>query len=416
MRLLTLVVIFASFYMAFCEKARFDNYRVYSMIVENEEQLRILQELENHRDGIEFLESPNSIGDFTELIVPPHKLADINDLFEKYEIKSLAKSNNLQKLIDEEQPQFSSRATFSWEKYYDLDDIYKWLDEMLEEYPNELTNYNYGTSYENRPLRAIKFSRKSGNPLIFIESTIHAREWVTAATATYILNELVTSDDPEIKELADNYDWVIIPVFNVDGYSYTHSKNRLWRKSRSSNGLYPFCVGTDLNRNFDFHHAEAGASRNPCYETYAGTKPFSEKETQALAEFVSNFDNIKMYISFHSYGQMLLFPYGHTKSHAKNFHDMNAIGLKAKEGIKKRYGTNYIVGSIAEAIYLASGSSIDWAYAQRNVSLTYSFEFRDARNGNYGFILPANFIIPNAVEVLDGLKAMTKQAKSLKYF
>lgn len=68
-----------------------------------------------------------------------------------------------------------------------------------------------------------RFIFSQGNPTIFIESTIHAREWITVATATYILNELLTSSDPAIKDLADNYDWVFVPVTNVDGYAYTHS-------------------------------------------------------------------------------------------------------------------------------------------------------------------------------------------------
>lgn len=62
-----------------------------------------------------------------------------------------------------------------------------------------------------------------GNPIIFIESTIHAREWITAATATYFLNELLTSSNADIQSLAQNYDWIIVPVLNVDGYAFTHS-------------------------------------------------------------------------------------------------------------------------------------------------------------------------------------------------
>lgn len=58
---------------------------------------------------------------------------------------------------------------------------------------------------------------------IFIESTIHAREWITAATITFIMNELLTSTDPEVKAMAENYDWIFVPVFNVDGYQYTHT-------------------------------------------------------------------------------------------------------------------------------------------------------------------------------------------------
>lgn len=116
------------------------------------------------------------------------------------------------RLIDDEQPKYSTRGTFGWEKYYDLNSIYSWLNQMLEQYPNSLTNYNFGTSYENRTIRAVKLSMKKGNPTIFIESNIHAREWASVATSTYILNELLSSTDPQIKEMAENYDWVFVPV------------------------------------------------------------------------------------------------------------------------------------------------------------------------------------------------------------
>ena len=62
-----------------------------------------------------------------------------------------------------------------------------------------------------------------GNPTIFIESNIHAREWITSATATWFINELLTSTDPAMQDLAQNIDWIIIPVFNVDGFHYTHT-------------------------------------------------------------------------------------------------------------------------------------------------------------------------------------------------
>lgn len=128
------------------------------------------------------------------------------------------------RLIEDELPSFrSSHFGFDWSNYYRLHAIYEWLDELLEEYPNVLTNYVYGESYEGRPLRAVKVSHKKGNPTIFIESTIHAREWISTATVTYFLNELLTSDKPEIRHLANSYDWVIVPVANVDGYEYSHT-------------------------------------------------------------------------------------------------------------------------------------------------------------------------------------------------
>lgn len=123
----------------------------------------------------------------------------------------------------------------------------------------------------------------------------------------------------------------------------------MWRKNRKPQGSS--CIGTDANRNFAFHHAgkiveilckkkivftsknlflwivEAGASANPCSESYAGAKPFSEPESRALAEFIQSFDNIRLYLSFHSYGQMLLFPYVSTIS----FHFIRYIQFQAKK-------------------------------------------------------------------------------------
>lgn len=64
------------------------------------------------------------------------------------------------RLIDEEQPQGLDRPYFGWEQYKNLSTIYAWLDELLEKYPKVLTNHTYGTSYEKRPLRAVKVSHK----------------------------------------------------------------------------------------------------------------------------------------------------------------------------------------------------------------------------------------------------------------
>lgn len=94
---------------------------------------------------------------------------------------------------------------------------------MLAAHPNILTNYNIGYSFQGRLIRAVRLSYKSGNPAIFIESHIHAREWITSATATWLLNNLITSSDPAIRDIAENIDWYIIPITNVDGFVYTHT-------------------------------------------------------------------------------------------------------------------------------------------------------------------------------------------------
>lgn len=43
----------------------------------------------------------------------------------------------------------------------------------------------------------------------------------------------------------------------------------------SPNGKSP-CLGTDPNRNWEFHWGEAGASTQPCSDSYQGPKAASE--------------------------------------------------------------------------------------------------------------------------------------------
>lgn len=72
-----------------------------------------------------------------------------------------------------------------------------------------------------------------------------------------------------------------------------------WSAFRSS------CEGVDLNRNWDFHWGETGASDNPCHETYAGPKAFSEPETRAVADFILDHkERIQAYLTLHAYSQV----------------------------------------------------------------------------------------------------------------
>lgn len=99
MKSLKIIIFFAFLVVIFGEKARFDNYRVYLIEVENDEQLKVLQDLENYQDGLSFMMPPTTNQtSFVEIIVPPHKFADITELFEKFEMKNELKIENLQRL------------------------------------------------------------------------------------------------------------------------------------------------------------------------------------------------------------------------------------------------------------------------------------------------------------------------------
>lgn len=149
-----------------------------------------------------------------------------------------------------------------------------------------------------------------------MESNIHAREWITSATATWLLNELLTSADPETRELATNIDWYFLVVANPDGFAFTHERNRMWRKTRSTNTL---CFGADPNRNFDFFWMRGGASSNQCSETFGGRSAFSEPETRAIRDFYNSIaGRTRFFLSLHAFGQYVLLPYGHQTGPSHN--------------------------------------------------------------------------------------------------
>lgn len=96
MKSLILATFVACFLLASAEKARYDNYRIYTAKIGNEKQLEILQALENIRDGILFLESPSAVKRSADLLVAPHKFADVTELFESFDIKNEIKVDNVQ--------------------------------------------------------------------------------------------------------------------------------------------------------------------------------------------------------------------------------------------------------------------------------------------------------------------------------
>ncbi|XP_055598837.1 zinc carboxypeptidase-like [Uranotaenia lowii] len=396
------------------EKLRFDNYRSYEVNIQNEEQLRALQTLEESPNGYYFLESPMRSNMKVSILVPPHKYADFENFTSHLDMENSLKIANFQELIDNERPLKRKREGFGWEDYHTLEEMYAWMDELVQQYPQYLRIETYGESFEKRQMKAIILSKQPGNPGIFLESNIHAREWITSATTTWILNQLLTSTDPEVVQLATEYDWYILPVMNPDGLHYTKETNRLWRKNRSRQTI--LCQGVDMNRNFPGHWMEGGASVNPCSDLFAGPSAGSEIETQNVMALLRKYKSqIDFYMSFHSYGQYMLLPYGHQDAeHSENYFDWMQIAEAAAQAAVRKHGTQYTFGTTADVLYVASGSSPDWAHGQEGIPIGVTYEFRDT--GYYGFVLPATQIIPNAEEVLDSLVAWMAKAKELGYF
>lgn len=121
----------------------------------------------------------------------------------------------------------------------------------------------------------------------------------------------------------------IQPLVNPDGYEYTRTVDRLWRKNRSGSGD---CVGVDLNRNYDFQWGGSGASNDSCSDYYQGAKPFSEAETKSQKDFFQRIDqDFYGFVTFHNYGQRILYPWAFNASLTVDHKELDAVGRMAAE-------------------------------------------------------------------------------------
>jgi len=244
-----------------------------------------------------------------------------------------------------------------------------------------------------------------------LDGGIHAREWIGPATVSYMANELITGAVRKRQSrYLDAFDWYIHPVMNPDGYENTHTTDRMWRKTRSGGtpilgGLFGCCKGTDPNRNWDYQWGGKGTSKNQCSQVYHGPSAASEPEVKSVQDFVLERKGlIKLFLTFHSYSQLLLLPWGYDKVRTDDHGELMRVGNRALKALKSVHGTEYEGGATPELLYPAAGGSHDWAKGKAEVKYSYCYELRD--KGRNGFILPASQIIPTGQETFVAVKSM----------
>ncbi|XP_007938383.1 mast cell carboxypeptidase A [Orycteropus afer afer] len=296
----------------------------------------------------------------------------------------------------------------SYTKYNNWDKIVAWTEKMMNKRPEMVSRIKIGTTVEDNPLYVLKVGKQNEEKKsIFMDCGIHAREWVSPAFCQWFVYQATKSygKNKIMTKLLDRMTFYVLPVFNVDGYIWSWTQNRMWRKNRSKN-KNSRCIGTDLNRNFNASWNSFPGNNNPCGDTYQGAAPESEKETKAVADFIrSHLNSIKAYITFHAYSQMLMFPYGYTSKLAPNHKDLAKVAKIGTEALATRYETQYIYGPIASTIYPTTGSSLDWAY-DLGIKHTFAFELRD--KGRFGFLLPESRIKSTCKETMLAVKFIAK--------
>ena len=117
-------------------------------------------------------------------------------------------------------------SSYDWNNYYSHRHINDFIDELAYANPLWVKTKSIGKTYEGRDMKVIEISHAGPEaPIAWIEAGIHAREWISSATATYIANELVNNYD-ENKEIVDNLNIYRLPMANPDGYEFSRYFDR----------------------------------------------------------------------------------------------------------------------------------------------------------------------------------------------
>ncbi|MFZ5518839.1 MAG: M14 family zinc carboxypeptidase [Candidatus Zhuqueibacterota bacterium] len=245
------------------------------------------------------------------------------------------------------------------------------MQTVADNYPDIAQLNNIGSSWETeqgiaeRYIWALKISdsvaTEEAEPEVLIVGCHHAREIITPEIVLALMNVLVENygSDPFITHLIDHRQIWLVPIVNPDGYTYVLTEDLWWRKNRRNNGDGSY--GVDLNRNYSYQWGLFDnwyVSSNTSDDVYRGPAPFSEPELLAIKQLMES-HHFLVALSFHSYAQEVLYPWGYQTSYTPDHSVFSALA----DSIAHYNG--YGKGTSWEALgssYLTNGSSEDWFY------------------------------------------------------
>lgn len=299
--------------------------------------------------------------------------------------------------------------------YRTVEETYATAAQLAANYPNLATWIDVGDSWEKvtpggnagYDMMVLKLTNNAipgPKPVMFITSAIHAREYATAELMTRFAEYLIANYnvDPDVTWVLDNHEVHLMLQTNPDGRKMAET-GLSWRKNTNNN----YCAntnsrGADLNRNFEFQWGCCGGSSgSQCSETYRGASPASEPEVQAVQTYARSIfpdqrgdplpepaptDATGLYIDVHSYGELVLWPWGFTATPTGNGTALQTLGRKFAY-----YNGHYPEQSIG--LYPTDGTTDDFFYGDLGVS-AYTFEigtsFFQSCSTFENQILPAN--------------------------
>lgn len=259
--------------------------------------------------------------------------------------------------------------------YFSYDQMIDIIDSMALLYPSLITvkqQIDPTLTIEGNPIYYVKISDNATvdetEPEILYTAVHHAREAESLSQLIYYMWYLLEnySSDQKIQYLVDNTEMFFVPCLNPDGYMYNQMTDPngggMWRKNRRNNLDGEF--GVDLNRNYDYFWGfdDTGSSPFTADETYRGTAPFSEPETQAISNFTAAHE-FKYALNYHTYGNHLVQPFGYIPDLYPADSAQYSIYGNALTAENR-----YHVGPPNQTVnYVVNGNSDDWMYGEQVV-------------------------------------------------
>ena len=288
-------------------------------------------------------------------------------------------------------------------RYHNYAEMTAEINQIVSDHPNIAQKFSVGTSYQGRDLMGVKISDNvatdEAEPEVLFTHHQHAREHLTVEMALYLLNLLTNSygTDSRITNLVNSREIWILPDLNPDGgeYDIATGSYRSWRKNRQPNAGSS-AVGTDMNRNWDYRWGCCGGSSgSPSSDTYRGAAAESAPEVKRVANFVRSRvvggkQQIKTAIDFHTYSELVLWPFGYTYSDVVPGMTRDEYDTHAALG-RQMAATNGYTPEQASDLYITDGSIDDWLWGDQRI-FAYTFEMYPSSFGGGGFYPPDEVI------------------------
>lgn len=284
--------------------------------------------------------------------------------------------------------------------YHNYTEVKDALSNLAQEFPDVIQEFTLGTSIEGRAIKGIRISTDLPNahnkPGIFFVGGHHAREHLSVEMALRFAQNFMQAyknGDARITRLIQTRDIHIVPALNADGLEFDVASGRYqsWRKNRAVNSDRSY--GVDLNRNYGYQWGTGGSSSSPRSETYMGPRPFSEPETIAVRDYLTARRNITTVLSFHTFSELILYPWGHKDGPIENQQDRLVHETMAR---KMAEWNGYTPQKTSE-LYIASGDLTDWAYGELKM-FSFTFELDPQNMWGGGGFYPGAGVIPGVVQ------------------